>query len=954
MIPPQVNKLCQFETGGLWLGRNGDDARSAIGRKDDTHVLLCAMNRSGKGRALITNNLLLWRGSVFCYDPKGENASVCAARRGQGSDHVCDYLDQKTCVLDSHHTATVDDRYRAYYNPLNDIRPDDEDAPSLAADIVEACITESVKKDPTWDDMAKPFMRAVLLHIITAPNSDDPAKGLIPANERDLVTFRKTLLTGDYNGLRMIEAHFGREAIEKHPPDLFELLLASMSKNQSFDGIIADEAANQISNLKTQPKLWNSIRSAAVTATAWIDDVKLRKTLRAGTYGHTFSVKDFKELQGGVSVFVCLRLKDQVKYAAWPRILNNMIMAFAQEDYHAAPATGHATLMMLDEFASLGRMAKMETDISAIAGAGVRIFMVLQTLAQAKACYGDNWENFVANAGTQVFFGFNDNFTAEYVSKRLGEIEVMRRTRSGSVAHQEGTTVTDTKGGSTSTSIARGRTSQHGRTTGSGGSVGQQSGYGSSGSVTHGWSPAIFHDLQLETSLQRSNSTQRNASRNSQRTWQDTRNSSTGRSLTKTNTDTEQWSKSVAHSRSRTNTEGWQETLHRKPLAAVNDLIKLFGTVEDEAHPSYPGIGLVLTASSDLDPFMVIKAYYDKDRTFRGMFDPHPKWGIEAPRVVKALPRDYKSSVCLRLKEEFLLPLDTCITINRQKKARPTALKYHSTFDQKIDRVTEQAVYVDPYQIVPDRSLPVADGRARFRKGDVFASLRKKQADGRYETLFEYKAPSDGYIGDQFPMGAVAQVDGEWIGFSDLEELEDLKATKSKASDGHRISAPRRDDRQMLVCFDEAVDPKCLDILEIAANTISASDKTLAKIEADQTALHQQRQRKNRALPRWIALLAFTLLAPLITVLAFLNAVFFGLCSAVFSYAVYRYAFHRSHADIEALSPNAGQKSRRWETIHYFLRGMSWGLEERDADTAKSDAERKLLKVKLQYADLLS
>ena len=85
MIPPTVKEVFPYSEGAVWLGRNGDDARTPIGRKDESHVLLCAMNRSAKGRAIITNNLLLWKGSVVCNDPKGENASVTAARRGQGS-----------------------------------------------------------------------------------------------------------------------------------------------------------------------------------------------------------------------------------------------------------------------------------------------------------------------------------------------------------------------------------------------------------------------------------------------------------------------------------------------------------------------------------------------------------------------------------------------------------------------------------------------------------------------------------------------------------------------------------------------------------------------------------------------------------------------------------------------------------------------------------------------------
>ena len=74
------------------------------------------------------------------------------------------------------------------------------------------------------------------------------------------------------------------------------------------------------------------------------------------------------------------------------------------EKVRGRPATGHPVLMVLDEFAGLKRMEVIENAVAQIAGYGVKLFFVLQSLEQLKAVYKDNWETFLANSGPQGVF----------------------------------------------------------------------------------------------------------------------------------------------------------------------------------------------------------------------------------------------------------------------------------------------------------------------------------------------------------------------------------------------------------------------------------------------------------------------------------------------------------------------------------------------------------------------
>src|SRR6185503_260915 len=104
----------------------------------------------------------------------------------------------------------------------------------------------------------------------------------------------------------------------------------------------------------------------------------------------------------------------------------------------------HRILFCLDEFASLKRMEVIENAVAQIAGYGVKLMFVLQSLEQLKATYKDKWETFLSNCGLKIYFALEDYFSREYVSKFIGETEVIRegRTSSQATGTQQGQTHT--------------------------------------------------------------------------------------------------------------------------------------------------------------------------------------------------------------------------------------------------------------------------------------------------------------------------------------------------------------------------------------------------------------------------------------------------------------------------------------------------------------------------------
>ena len=79
----------------------------------------------------------------------------------------------------------------------------------------------------------------------------------------------------------------------------------------------------------------------------------------------------------------------------------------------------HQLLMMLDEFAALGRLDFFETSLAFLAGYGVRVYLIAQSLNQVAKAYGEN-NSILDNCHVRISFATNDERTARRISDALG------------------------------------------------------------------------------------------------------------------------------------------------------------------------------------------------------------------------------------------------------------------------------------------------------------------------------------------------------------------------------------------------------------------------------------------------------------------------------------------------------------------------------------------------------
>lgn len=407
------NAKFDFQLGQFWLGRL--PGNQPVGYGDDRHVLVTCGTRIGKGRSVIIPNLCTWPGSVVVLDPKGENAMVTARRRGNGSAY-CTGMRQTVRILDPFGAVgTSRDSFsdlKVGFNPMDAIRVDSPESVDEAGRIADALVVVENSREPFWEESGKALLRALILHVASW-------KEIAPA-ARNLITVRAMLMRGDAETRRLLAMNLA----DDEAPSGLALLFDNMKRNPAFGGVVANAGERYAAMLAREARLMGSIIQVAATNTDFLDSPAMQACLSRSD----FALSELKTNPKGTSLYLCLPQRYMESHYRWLRMMVTLITT-EMERVKQRPASGHPVLMVLDEFPALRRMRVLENAAAQIAGSGVKMMFVVQTFPQLKDLYQDNWETFVANCGVKLFFGNDDNFTREYVSRLAGECEVVRLTQ---------------------------------------------------------------------------------------------------------------------------------------------------------------------------------------------------------------------------------------------------------------------------------------------------------------------------------------------------------------------------------------------------------------------------------------------------------------------------------------------------------------------------------------------
>jgi type IV secretory pathway TraG/TraD family ATPase VirD4 len=356
-----------------WESSINDDG--CLSYTGETNGITFAPPGGGKNTSAIIPTLLVSNESTFVLDVKGENFFVTAPHRAKLGHRVIKInpfnLFGKKIGNYEHFTER--------FNPLANLRPDSADFVSNIGTLAGAIILEPNSGDNHFASRARDLVTCLIAHVCSNP---------------------KELEQNNNNLLRVYQI-LGYDSKE------FWMYMNMASDNPL--PIVRDSAKTFAS---PDSKEIDSVKSTAHTQLSFLRETGIRYFLS----GHDFNFEDLR--QEPTTIYCMLDLRQLEGNFRFARL---MVQCLFNSLMTSPEYNDRRVLVLLDEQAQLKNMEVLSSSTAIMRGYKVRIWSIFQSLNQLKGIYGDSWETFISNAGFIQFFRPNDDMTAEYISKKVGD-----------------------------------------------------------------------------------------------------------------------------------------------------------------------------------------------------------------------------------------------------------------------------------------------------------------------------------------------------------------------------------------------------------------------------------------------------------------------------------------------------------------------------------------------------
>ncbi|KDC32810.1 type IV secretory system Conjugative DNA transfer [Bordetella bronchiseptica F4563] len=375
-----IERMRLLRPAGVFLGKLVGKVMAYLRHDGPEHVIAIAPTRSGKSVGLVVPTLLTWPGSTVVHDIKEENWQITAGWRARFSH--CLYFNPTN-------------PRSAAYNPLLEIRRgmhEVRDAQNVADILVDP--EGSLERRNHWEKTSHALLVGTILHVLYAG--------------RD-----KTLR--------------GVAAFLSDPARTFEATLRVMMRTRHLDDgphPVVASAAREVLNKSENER--SGVLSTAMSFLGLYRD----PTVAAVTERCDWRIADLLDAEHPVSLYLVVPPSDISRTKPLIRLLLNQIGRRLTESLDGSDgiARKRKLLLMLDEFAALGRLDFFESALAFMAGYGLRAYLIAQSLNQIEKAYGPN-NSILDNCHVRIVFSTNDERTARRISDALGTATEQRAQR---------------------------------------------------------------------------------------------------------------------------------------------------------------------------------------------------------------------------------------------------------------------------------------------------------------------------------------------------------------------------------------------------------------------------------------------------------------------------------------------------------------------------------------------
>lgn len=363
---------------GILLGRKAGQLLVSGGQE---HVMLYAPTRSGKGVSVVIPNLLNWADSTVVLDVKRENWDATAGFRQQHGQEV--YLFDPLAA----------DGRTARYNPLGHIdRGDPIEVMDELQKLATMLFPAASHGDPFWSEAARTGFIGVGAYV--AQTEQPFSLGVI------------------YGELSHSDARSN--------------LASAIEDRESQGAPLSAECVRALTDFcAASDATFAGIRQ---TITSRLN-LFLNPRVCAATEASDFDLRALRTRR--ISIYLGVTPDNLARVAPLYALFFQQLIDLSTRERPSAERHPIQVLMVLDEFARLGRVEVIARAFSYVAGYGLRLLPVLQSPAQLRAEYGpDLAQDIISNCGAEVAFGFKDLKVAQELSERLGFYTYQGRSRS--------------------------------------------------------------------------------------------------------------------------------------------------------------------------------------------------------------------------------------------------------------------------------------------------------------------------------------------------------------------------------------------------------------------------------------------------------------------------------------------------------------------------------------------
>lgn len=369
----------------LLLGRHRDGTYITLSGCEP--VALQAPTGTGKTADWVIPNCFMWRGSLVVLDVKGEAFRATAGHRAAMGQDV--YLFEPDAPSERSHRwdpfAGVQRNSTARFRQLARV------SNLLFPEIDQ--IGSGSNHNKFWDDLGRRIWSSVSTIIAETPGT-----------QLTMNTIADKFARADGHEVLAKMIDDSRKAGRPYSETAVHGVSGFISNEKKFRDDIKE-------TINVRVQTWTDPLVAAVTAASDFDLRELRR--RPMTIYVVVAPGNIQRLRPLLRLF-------------FDQLINVNTDLTPQQD----PTLTIPCLVMLDEFARLGRMDALAHAAQYARGYGMRLAYILQDRAQLRSIYGhDGAADILSNVAAEIIFGVVDQELAQELENRLGDDTVMFTTR---------------------------------------------------------------------------------------------------------------------------------------------------------------------------------------------------------------------------------------------------------------------------------------------------------------------------------------------------------------------------------------------------------------------------------------------------------------------------------------------------------------------------------------------